>query len=187
MHRDSHEEHRSPSRRALSRGFRQLAIPAVVTVGAFLLLGAGLPWPKTFTPHWMIIRGGIVLLWFLLGAFIFAVPAAAIGMVWSWIGGALSTKTRSCRVRAVDQVAAAVHELFGVLDPDGSRCEDNGSTFLPDPGPAIEQEERGGQSWSQVLSRRSQHSRANPPGGTRQGRGIERSRAILRSHRAGPS
>jgi tetratricopeptide (TPR) repeat protein len=68
-----------------SRGFRQFAIPVAVTVGAFLLLGTGLPWLKTLTPHAAIIRGGIVLLWCLLGAFLLAVPAAAIGTVWSWI------------------------------------------------------------------------------------------------------
>ncbi len=94
MQRDFEEKRRSPTRQVRSGGFRQLAIPAAVTVGAFLLLGAGLPWLKTFMPHWMIIRGGIVLLWFLLGAFIFAVPAAAIGMVWSWIALVRSRRRR---------------------------------------------------------------------------------------------
>ena len=44
----------------------------------------GLPWLKVVTPHWVVIRAGIIFLWFLLGAFILAVPAAAIGVIWSW-------------------------------------------------------------------------------------------------------
>jgi hypothetical protein len=82
---DCGEERRPPSWQLLSGGFRQLVVPVAATVGAFLLLGAGLPWLKTLTPHWVIIRGGIFVLWFLLGAFILAVPAAATGVVWSWI------------------------------------------------------------------------------------------------------
>ena len=81
---ESGAEQESPSRRSSFGGLRKLAIPVASTVGAFRFLGAGLPWLKTIIPHWVIIRGGIVFLWFLLGFFILAVPAAATGIVWSW-------------------------------------------------------------------------------------------------------
>ncbi len=83
---ESGEESGSPLPERASGGIRKIVIPVVSTVGAFLLLGAGLPWLKTIIPHWVIIRGGIVFLWFLLGFFILAVPASAIGIVWSWRG-----------------------------------------------------------------------------------------------------
>jgi hypothetical protein len=62
---------------------RKVFIPVAMAVGAFLLLGAGLPWLNAIMPKWVVLRAKIFFLWFLLGAFILAVPAAAIGIAWS--------------------------------------------------------------------------------------------------------
>ena len=80
---DPGAESRSPSTRRAPAGMHKVFIPVAMAVGAFLLLGAGLPWLNAFMPKWVVLRAKIFFLWFLLGAFILAVPAAAIGVAWS--------------------------------------------------------------------------------------------------------
>jgi hypothetical protein len=144
---------RPPSPRKPSGDVRKLAIAVAWTVGAFVLLGAGLPWLKAITPHWVMIRGGILFLWFLLGAFIVAVPTAAVGMVWSWIALARARRRRdraaflrsakwaalcsSC-VASLIAMEAAVrfmdHQSYRIPDPQTGQQEAQeppGTRFLP--------------------------------------------------------
>ena len=64
---------------------RKWAIPVAWVIGVFLLVGVGFPWLALVTPRWVVLRAGIIFLWFLLGAFTIAVPAASLGTVWSWV------------------------------------------------------------------------------------------------------
>ena len=188
---DAGEEHRSPRFATESLGWVPPARHSGGSDGrcAFCSCGAGLPWLKAITPHWVIIRGGIVLLWFLLGAFILAVPAAAIGMVWSWIALVRSRRRRdrAAFVRSMKWVLLC-SSCIGVLDRDGSRREVHGSPFLPDPRSAIEQEERGGQSLERDLIRPEPTVESESARRTRRrGRWLERSCSDDASHRAGPT
>ncbi len=91
---DSGAESRSRARNPAPAGLPKVLLPIAAVVGAFLLLGAGLPWLRAVTPHWMVIRIQIIFLWVLLGAFLLAVPAAAIGIVWSWTAIVRARKRR---------------------------------------------------------------------------------------------
>jgi hypothetical protein len=142
----------SPRPQRSSGGLRKLVIPVVSIVGAFLLLGAGLPWLKTIIPHSVVVSGGIIFLWFLLGAFILAVPAAAIGIVWSWTTLLRSRRRRdraaflrsmkwavlssSCMVSLIVMEAAVRfmdHQSYRIPDPqtNKSKAPDNRATSSP--------------------------------------------------------
>ena len=165
---ESGEESGSPLPERASGGIRKIVIPVVSTVGAFLLLGAGLPWLKSIIPHWVIISGGIVFLWFLLGFFILAVPASAIGIVWSWRGLLRAQATAGPRgFRTLDEVVPALFERTPVLDGDGSGRSSHGSPVLPDSEPGAGRRESLWRRWHAGAPAERRPARSIGPGGAR--------------------
>ena len=133
---DSGTEHRSPGPARSSSGLRKLAIPVAATVGLFLLLGAGLPWLKTIIPHSVIVSSGIIFLWFLLGAFVLAVPAAAIGIVWSWtaLGRSRRRGDRAAFVRSMKWALLTTSCMGSLIVMEVAvRILDHQSYRIPDP------------------------------------------------------
>jgi hypothetical protein len=61
---------------------RLIRFAVTVTVGG-LAVAVGAPWLRVFTPRWLIRDASIGFLWTLLGIFVLAVPAVAIGGAWS--------------------------------------------------------------------------------------------------------
>jgi hypothetical protein len=116
--------------------FRRIAVPVAVVVGAFGLLAAGIPWLIAETPHATMIRAGIVFLWILLGAFILAVPAAAIGFVWSWVALAFARRrsNRAGFLRALKCAVLSSSCLASLIVMEAVvRFMDHQSYRIPDP------------------------------------------------------
>ena len=102
----------TPRPRQSTALLRKWAVPVAGAISGFVVLQVGLPWLRVVTPHWLVIRAGIIFLWILLGAFTLAVPAALIGTAWSWIALARAQR-RSDRAAAwpSDEIGRALHEL----------------------------------------------------------------------------
>jgi tetratricopeptide (TPR) repeat protein len=133
---DSGTENSSPSLERPLRGLRRWAVPVATVVGAFLLLGVGLPWLKLLTPHWVVIRAEIFFLWFLLGAFTLAMPAAAFGLVWSWtaLSRARRGRDRTGFVRAMKWALLSSSCMASLIVMEAAvRFMDYQSYRIPDP------------------------------------------------------
>ena len=115
---------------------RKWAIPVGLVIVGFLFLAAGLPWVLVVAPTWVKKQAAIVFLWFLLGAFIFAVPTTILTALWSWrtLLRARRRRDRAASFRAMKWVAISSSCLVSLLAMElVVRIMDERSYRIPDP------------------------------------------------------
>ena len=138
---DSSAASRSSTPASRFSRWRKIAISVAAVVGAFLVLGMGLPWVWVYTPHWFWMRAGIVLLWSILGVCLIAAPSTAVGVVWSSLAVAQARRRRDRAGFLREQVGAALVQLPGFIDADGSGHELRGSSVVSNPRSGAETEQ----------------------------------------------
>ena len=173
---DSSAASRSSTPASRFSRWRKIAISVAAVVGAFLVLGMGLPWVWVYTPHWFWMRAGIVLLWSILGVCLIAAPSTAVGVVWSSLAVARARRRRdragflraskwallsfSClgSLMLMEAVMSFVdHQSYRIPDPElkPSKAPESRGTrsavATPGPRDRRRQEERGGDEETPVV------------------------------------